>query len=179
MIGPCTFAVGFEEETDADYWRLLRHLMSHDPVQVMSLSATPHRWTPFHGQSAHRRILQTDLRLWDCKHQGLETPQVPAWRVSAWVKLIGAAVQLRPKALWRAFDQPDADLRHAQRGYTRMRRRVWISEFRDFLRFPLRPGKTAAAFWGAAQLPERALVEAPSATLRNVAGARADTASSA
>lgn len=46
MIGLCTFAVGFEEETDADYWRMLRHLLAYDPDQVMSVFATPHRWTP-------------------------------------------------------------------------------------------------------------------------------------
>ena len=157
MIGLCTFAVGFEEETDADYFRLLRHLLRYDPDQVMSVYATPHRWTPFHGQSAHRRVLQTDLRLWDYKHQVLETPHVPAWRVFLWVKLIEATLQLRPRALWRIFRQPDANLRHAMRWYTKMGRGVWRQEFRDFFRHPARPGTTVADFWGAGQLPEQAL----------------------
>jgi anaerobic magnesium-protoporphyrin IX monomethyl ester cyclase len=157
MIGLCTFAVGFEEETDGDYLRLLRHLLSYDPDQVMSVYATPHRWTPFHGQSAHRRVVQTDLRLWDYKHQVLETPRVPAWRVFLWVKLIEFCLQARPKALWRAFLQPDRELRHAQRWYTRMGRRVWLSEFRDWFRHPARPGATVAEFWGKEQLPEEAL----------------------
>lgn len=157
MIGLCTFAVGFEEETDADYFRLLRHLLRYDPDQVMSVYATPHHWTPFHGQSAHRRVIQTDLRLWDYKHQVLETPQVPAWRVFFWVKLIEATLQLRPRALWRIFRQPDPDLRHAMRWYTKMGRGVWRQEFRDFFRHPARPGKTVAEFWGADQLPEQAL----------------------
>jgi anaerobic magnesium-protoporphyrin IX monomethyl ester cyclase len=157
MIGLCTFAVGFEEETDADYLRMLRHLLSYDPDQVMSVYATPHRWTPFFGQSAHRRVIRTDLRLWDYKHQVLETPRVPAWRVFLWVKLIEAVLQLRPRALWRAFLQPDRDLRHAQRWYTRMGRGVWISEFRDALRHRANPGPTVQDFWGGAQLPEEAL----------------------
>lgn len=157
MIGLCTFAVGFEEETDGDYWRLLRHLLSYDPDQVMSVYATPHRWTPFHGQSAHRRVVQTDLTLWDYKHQVLETPRVPALRVFLWVKLIEAVLQLRPRALWRIWLQPDPDLRHAQRWYTRMGRGVWLHEFRDWLTRPARPGQTVAAFWGEDQLPEQAL----------------------
>jgi len=157
MIGLCTFAVGFEEETDADYWRLLRHLMAYDPDQIMSVFATPHRWTPFHGQSAARRVIQTDLRLWDYKHQVLETPRVPAWRVFLWVKLIEATLQLRPRALWRVFVQRDPDLRHAMRWYTRMGHRVWLSEFRDALRFPAQSGPTVAEFWGQNQLPETAL----------------------
>ena len=157
MIGLCTFAVGFEEETDADYWKLLRHLLAYDPDQVMSIYATPHRWTPFHGQSAHRRVIQPDLRFWDYKHQVLETPRVPAWRVFLWVKLIEGVLQLRPKALWRAYGQADPTLRHAQRWYTRMGRRVWLHELRDAVLHRSRPGRTVAEFWGAEQLPERAL----------------------
>lgn len=47
MIGLCTFAVGFEEETDRTYARLLRHLLRCDPDQVMSVYVTLDRWTPF------------------------------------------------------------------------------------------------------------------------------------
>jgi anaerobic magnesium-protoporphyrin IX monomethyl ester cyclase len=122
----------------------------------MSVYATPHRWTPFFAASAHRRVIRTDLRLWDYKHQVIETPRVPAWRVFLWVKLIEAAVQLRPRALWRLFLQPDPALRHAQRWYTRMGRRVWLSEFRDALRFRGRPGATVGAFLGG-QVQEDAL----------------------
>lgn len=157
MIALCTFVIGFEDETDADYWRLLRNLLAYDPDQVMSLFATPHRWTPFHRQSADRRIIQPDLRLWDHKHQILETPRVPAWRAFLWVKLIEAALQARPRALWRAYLQPDPVLRHAQRWYTRMGRRVWLREIGDFFLFPSRPGPTVAEFSGAEQLPEQAL----------------------
>lgn len=122
----------------------------------MSVDATPQRWTPFHGQAAQRRVIQTSLRLWDDKHQVLETPRVPAWRVFLWVKLIEAVLQLRPRALWRIFRQPDPELRHAQRWYTAMGRGVWRREFADALRFPTRPGPTVAEFWGTDQLPEQA-----------------------
>ena len=161
MIGLCTFAVGFEEETDADYARLLRHLLRYDPDQVMSIYATPHRWTPFHTQSAHRRVVQTDLRLWDYKHQVLETPRVPAWRVFLWVKLIEATLQLRPKALARVYLHPDPDIRHAMRWYTKMGKGVWLMEWRDFFTRRAKPGQTVAEFWGADQLTENSMVSPP------------------
>jgi anaerobic magnesium-protoporphyrin IX monomethyl ester cyclase len=81
IIGLCTFAVGFEEETDHDYWRIIKHLLSYDPDQVMSVYATPHRWTPFFDQVKSRRIIEDDQRNWDYKHQVMEVPAVPAWRV--------------------------------------------------------------------------------------------------
>ncbi|WP_395541085.1 magnesium-protoporphyrin IX monomethyl ester anaerobic oxidative cyclase [Neotabrizicola sp. sgz301269] len=161
MIGLCTFAVGFEEETDADYWRLLRHLLAYDPDQIMSVFATPHRWTPFFAQSAHRRVLSTDLRRWDYKHQVLETPYVPAWRVFLWVKLIEAALQLRPRALWRVWRHPDLEIRHAMRWYTQMGRGVWLREWADFLTRRPRPGPTVADFLGPTALPEQALALPP------------------
>lgn len=157
MIGLCTFAVGFEEETDADYWQLLRHLLAYDPDRVMSVCATPHRWTPFHRQSAHRRVIRSDLRFWNYKHQVLETARVPAWRVFLWGKLIEAVLQLLPRALWRAGFQPDPTLCHAQRWHTRMGWRVWLHEFRDAILHPARSGPTVGRFRGEDQLPEEAL----------------------
>lgn len=161
MIGLCTFAVGFEEERDADYWRMLRKLLAYDPDQVMSIYATPHRWTPFHAQSAHRRVIEPDLRRWDYKHQVLETPGVPAWRVFLWVKLIEMCLQLRPKALWRNYLHPDPEIRHAMRWYTRMGRRVVLHEVMEFLTTRRRPGLTVAFYRGAAQLPEQAHARRP------------------
>ncbi|MBM2577402.1 magnesium-protoporphyrin IX monomethyl ester anaerobic oxidative cyclase [Jannaschia sp. Os4] len=159
MIGLATFAVGFEEETDADYWRLLRTLLAYDPDQVMSVHATPHRWTPFFAEAKRRRVVQPDLRRWDYKHQVMDVPAVPPWRVFLWVKLIEAALQLRPRSLWRTYLQPDRRLRHAMRWYARMGRRVWLSEFADALwRVPARRGAaTVAEVAGADPLPEQAM----------------------
>lgn len=157
MIGLCTFAVGFEEETDADYWRLLRHLLRYDPDQVMSIYATPHRWTPFFQSAKHRRIIEPDLRKWDYKHQVMHTPGVPSWRVFAWVKLIEMTLQLRPRALYRCYLHPDPAMRHAMKWYTKMGRRVVLREVWDLLSHWRRPGPTVAGYLGADQLPENAL----------------------
>jgi anaerobic magnesium-protoporphyrin IX monomethyl ester cyclase len=157
IIGLCTFAIGFEEETDRDYWRLRRHLLRYDPDQVMSIFATPHRWTPFFDDVKNRRIIDDDQRNWDYKHQVMEVPAVPAWRVFLWVKFIEISLQARPKALYRTFLHPDPDMRHAMQWYTRMGRRVVIHELRDWFSKRRRPGITVAEFLGAKRLPEQAL----------------------
>lgn len=163
MIGLCTFAVGFEEETDRDYWRLLRTLMAYDPDQVMSIYATPHRWTPFFDASKARRVIEPDLSRWDYKHQVLDVPAVPPWRVFLWVKLIEMVLQLRPRALWRTHLHPDRQIRHAMRWYTRMGRRVVWREALRFLRGGrMKNGPSVAQFWGAEEaLPEEAMDRAP------------------
>lgn len=157
MIGLCTFAVGFAEETDRDYWRLLRQLLAYDPDQIMSIFATPHRWTPFFQTVKDKRIIEADQRNWDYKHQVMEVPGVPPWRIFLWVKFIEMTLQTRPKALARVFGHPDPDIRHAMKWYTKMGRRVVLHELRDWLSKRRRPGQTVAAFLGETPLPENAL----------------------
>ena len=133
IISLCTWASGFEEETDRDHLSALRQLIAYDPDQVMSIHATPHRWTPFYHASKHRRIIEPDQRKWDYKHQVLETRNIPPWRVFLWVKLTEVCLQARPKALMRVLAHPDRNVRHGMRWYTRMGRRVWLSEVIDFI----------------------------------------------
>lgn len=133
IVSMATYVVGFEEETDADYWRSLRHLMRYDPDQIQMLYATPHRWTPYYDSVSHRKVIQPDIRKWDYKHQVLETRRVPAWRVFIWVKSIEVIMQLRPKAIMRIMIAQDAEFRHAMRWYTRIGRRVWLHEVYEFL----------------------------------------------
>ena len=133
MIGLCTFCVGFEEERDSDYLAIMRQLLRYDPDQVMSVYATPHQWSPFYNEVRHRRVIQPDTRLWDYKHQVLETRHVPPWRVFLWVKLIELRLQARPTALWRTFLHPDPEMRHAMQWYARMGRKVFFREVLQFL----------------------------------------------
>lgn len=150
IIALVTYVVGFEEETDRSYWRALRQLLSLDADQISVVYATPHRWTEFFNQASHRRVIQLDQRWWDYKHQVMETRNVPAWRVFLWVKLIEAALQLRPKALWRTWAAPDPGLRAAMRWYGSLGRIVWPSEIRNYLfrERRVKLGPTVAEFWG-------------------------------
>lgn len=133
IVSMATYVIGFQEERDRDFWQSYRHLRRYDPDQVQLLYATPHRWTPFYATVADRRVIQLDTRRWDYKHQVLEAPGIPAWRVFFWFKLIEVLMQARPRVLLRLLFHPDADYRHAMRWYTRIGRRVWFHEVADFL----------------------------------------------
>lgn len=156
IISMATYVVGFEDETDRSYWRSLRQLLAYDPDQIQLLYATPHRWTSYFNTVAHREVVQPDSRLWDYKHQVLDSPHMPPWRVLLWVKAIELILQLRPKALWRTYLKRHREFRHAMQWYVQMGRRVWFREVGEFL-FGARPGKTGvslAAFWGRETLAE-------------------------
>ncbi len=119
------------------------------------LYVTPHRWTPYFNLAAGRRVIETDRRRWDYKHQVLATRHMPPWRVLLWFKFIEMVLQCRPKALFRVFFQRDRGPRHAMRWYTQMRRRVWRHEIRGFVTGRrLKHGPTVAEFWGAPQADE-------------------------
>ena len=133
IISMAAWVAGFVQERDRDYWRTLRQLLAYDPDQIQALYATPHEWTPFAQQEAGHRVVQTDLSRWDYKHQVLESVHVPAWRVLAWVKLIEAACQLRPKSLLRLLAHPDARFRAGMRWYSNIGRRVWPYEIAQWL----------------------------------------------
>jgi anaerobic magnesium-protoporphyrin IX monomethyl ester cyclase len=153
ILSMATWVAGFTEETDADYWRQLRRLVAFDPDQTQSLYVTPHRWTPFFRIAKDRRVIQTDAKRWDYKHQVLATDSMPPWRVLLWVKSIELALQARPRSVWRTFFHPDPEIRHAMRWYAAMGRRVWLHEWKSFFWRDRRvtDGPTLAQFWGAPQ----------------------------
>jgi anaerobic magnesium-protoporphyrin IX monomethyl ester cyclase len=153
ILSMATWVVGFEEETSRDHIRGIRQLLSYDPDQVQLLYVTPHRWTPFFGLAKHRRVIQTNRERWDYKHQVLATRHLRPWQVLAWVKLTEVILQTRPRALWRTFLQPDAELRHAMRWYSRMGGRVWPFEIANFFFRDRRTdsGPTLEEMWGTPQ----------------------------
>lgn len=133
IVSMATYVVGFEEETDHDFWRSLKHLLRYDPDQIQMLYVTPHRWTPYYPMVLERKVMQADTRKWDYKHQVLATTRVPPWRVFLWVKSMEVIMQLRPKAILRVLFGKDRHVRHAMRWYTRIGRRVWLHEVFEFL----------------------------------------------
>lgn len=133
IISMAAWVAGFAQETDADYWRTLRQLISYDPDQIQALYATPHSWTPFAVQERNHRVIQTDLSRWDYKHQVLASANVPNWRVLLWVKFIEAACQLRPRSIFRTFLHPDMRLRDGMQWYSGIGKRVWVYEVFQWL----------------------------------------------
>jgi anaerobic magnesium-protoporphyrin IX monomethyl ester cyclase len=150
ILSMVSYVVGFAEERDRDYWRGLRQLLAYDPDLIQCFFATPHRWTPYARMAGERRVIQTDLRKWDYRHQVLATPQVPPWRVFAWLKLIEIAVQLRPRSLRRVVALPDPAARTVMRWYYGVGGRVWPHEIWRFLFRDRRrsDGPTLTEFWG-------------------------------
>jgi radical SAM superfamily enzyme YgiQ (UPF0313 family) len=163
ILSLATYAVGFGEETDRDYWRALRQLLILDVDQISIVYATPHRWTSFYSESSDRRVVQTDLRWWDYKHQVLAT-QLPAWRIFVWVKLIEAAMQLRPAAIRRTLGHQDSRLRAAMRWYTGLGRQVWPREIVNFFSGTRRTsnGPAVRELWGEPQEHEGFAMAVPS-----------------
>lgn len=153
ILSMATCVAGFEDQTDADFWRGLKQLISYDPDQIQALYVTPHRWTPYFRLAKDRAVIQLDQRKWDYKHQVLAMRRMPPWRVFLWVKFVEVAAQTRPRALLRLIWHPDPKIRHAIRWYYRMGRRVWFHEIVGFL---FRDRRTAGEvtleeMWGAAQ----------------------------
>jgi anaerobic magnesium-protoporphyrin IX monomethyl ester cyclase len=150
IISMATYVVGFEEETDGDYWRSLKHLLRYDPDQIQMLYVTPHRWTPYFATVLERKVIETNTAKWDYKHQVLATERVPPWRILLWVKSIEVIMQMRPKAIMRILLGKDRHVRRGMRWYTRMGRRVWFSEIFEFLRTTRLSGGalTLRQFWG-------------------------------
>lgn len=159
ILSLVSWVVGFEEETERDYWRAYRKLLAYDPDQIITLYVTPHRWTPFFKETATRRVMQLDRRRWDYRHQVLANRNLAPWRTFFWVKLIEVLMQARPKALRRTYLHPDPKLRHGMRWYARIGRRVWLHEIWCFLTRDrptrTRTGPSLAQFWGAPQVAEQ------------------------
>jgi anaerobic magnesium-protoporphyrin IX monomethyl ester cyclase len=153
ILSLATWVAGFDEQKDKDFWHGLRQLISYDPDQIITLYATPHRWTPYYRLVEHRRVIQRDQRKWDYKHQVLSMRHMPPWRVFLWVKFIEVMAQARPRALRRLIWHPDRKLRHAIRWYYKMGRRVWFHEIISFFLRETREkdGMKVSEFLGAAQ----------------------------
>jgi anaerobic magnesium-protoporphyrin IX monomethyl ester cyclase len=161
ILSMATYVIGFEEESDGDYLRGLKQLLSYDPDQIQMLYVTPHRWTSYYRMAAKRQVIQTDIRKWDYKHQVLATQKVPPLRVLAWVKFIEATMQLRPRSLQRLFSHPDRAIRAAIRWYYRIGRKVWFHEIWSFLfrEQHRKNGPTLEDFWGDPQDEEQFAME--------------------
>ena len=150
--------VGFEEETDATCRAALRQIVLYDPDLLNAMYVTPHRWTPFYGESAARGVVEIDLSRWDYRHQVLATRRMAPWRLFAWVKATEVLVSLRPAALRRILFHPDPSLRRALRWSFVRSGRVWLAEVVEFLlrRRPRQAGTLSKTIGGSLEQTEYA-----------------------
>lgn len=150
ILSQVAYVVGFEEETDQDYFQGLQQLIYYDPDLINLMYVTPHHWTSFYQENATRRVLELDQRRWDYRHQVLAAG-IPAWRVFLWVKVIELVMQLRPRALKRLLAHQDRQIRRVLRWNYRVGLQAWTFEIRGFLsrKNPFKKCKsiTLAEFW--------------------------------
>jgi anaerobic magnesium-protoporphyrin IX monomethyl ester cyclase len=149
IISLATYVFGFYNETDRDYYKGFKQLMSYDPDQIQMLYVTPHHWTPFNNEVLENKVIQLDQRKWDYKHQVIKTNNMKPWRVLLWVKMIEVLLQMRPKAIFRSLFHKDAGFRHGMKWYYRMGRRVWFHEVFNFFFIEKRTliGPKVKDFW--------------------------------
>ena len=94
--------VGFEDDTWLTHWRTLRSLLRYDADFLNAMYVTPHSWTEFAHESAHRCVIQPNLIKWDYRHQVLGEKHLRPWQVFLAVKLTELVFHIRP-ARWAAF----------------------------------------------------------------------------
>ena len=104
--------VGLGDETWSDLRRAGRALRMYDGDYLNAMYATPHGWTAFAREQAGRRVVQTDQRRWDYRHQVLEERHLRPWQLFAAVKWLELSFHLRPRRLWRLLAHRD----RAERG---------------------------------------------------------------
>ena len=155
ILMSATFLIAFGDETLGGFYRFWRTLLSYDPDLVQFCFATPHRWTPFYQEVRKNKIILTDLRLWDYRHQILVNNTLPAWLVCLCVKFIEMTMHARPKSLFRLFFLRDKKKRLAMRWYVRIGTRSWFVELFQFF-FVTKLSKqniTTEEFFGDRQAP--------------------------
>jgi anaerobic magnesium-protoporphyrin IX monomethyl ester cyclase len=131
ILSQVAHVVGFEEETDRDYFQGLRQLISYDPDLINLMYVTPHHWTPFYQENATRRVIELDQSRWDYRHQVLAAG-IPSWRVFLWVKIIECVMQARPRAIKRLIAHPERQLRRVLQWNYGVGWQAWTFEIRQF-----------------------------------------------
>jgi len=132
ILMSATFLIALGNDTLSGFYRFWRTLLYYDADLIQFCFAVPHRWTPFYQEVRKNKIILTDLRLWDYRHQILANKKLPAWLVCLCVKFIEITLHARPKSLFRLFFLKDKKKRFAMRWYVRIGRRSWFAELFQF-----------------------------------------------
>jgi anaerobic magnesium-protoporphyrin IX monomethyl ester cyclase len=134
--------VGLGEDTWGDVRRAARTLAAYDGDYLNAMYATPHGWTAFAREQAHRGVVQTDQRHWDYRHQVLQERHLRPWQLFAAVKWLELRFHLRPRRLARLLLARDRSRRREAWWTARHTALVWLAEIVEFLfrvRFARRP----------------------------------------
>jgi anaerobic magnesium-protoporphyrin IX monomethyl ester cyclase len=124
--------VGFEDERVSTYRAAYRALTQYDGDFLNAMYVTPHSWTEFARENASRRVIRSDLRKWDYRHQVLEQKFLQPWEVFLAVKLMEFCFHTRPER-WRAFLNADPFRKRQLLWCLWHTGLVWFAEIIEFL----------------------------------------------
>ncbi|HZN77658.1 MAG TPA: radical SAM protein [Micromonosporaceae bacterium] len=124
--------VGLGEETWAGLRRAGRALAMYDGDYLNAMYATPHSWTEFAREQAHRRVVESDQSRWDYRHQVLAERHLRPWQLFAAVKWLELRFHLRPGRLRRLLLARDRQRRHEAWWNLRHTTMVWLMEIVEF-----------------------------------------------
>ena len=124
--------VGFADETWQGF-RMARRVLAHyDGDYVNAMYATPHPWTLFGEEAAHRPTVEDDLAKWDYRHQVLAQATLSPWQLFAAVKWLELYFHLRPRRLWSLLSERDPLRRQQMWWGLRHTGQVWLGEIVEF-----------------------------------------------
>lgn len=103
--------VGLIDETLGTFWTSIRKLIHYNGDFVNATYITPHSWTSFGRQVKDHPVVQSDLSMWDYRHQILAQPNLSPWKIFIAVKMLELCVQARPGKLWDILKTKDRFLR--------------------------------------------------------------------
>jgi anaerobic magnesium-protoporphyrin IX monomethyl ester cyclase len=127
--------VGFEDERWSTYRAAYRALAQYDGDFLNAMYVTPHSWTEFARQNSGRRVIRSDLRKWDYRHQVLGQRFLRPGKVFLAVKLMEFCFHIRP-ARWRAFLNADWFRKRQLLWCLWHTGLVWFAEIIEFLLLP-------------------------------------------
>jgi anaerobic magnesium-protoporphyrin IX monomethyl ester cyclase len=95
--------------------------------------ATPHSWTQFAVEQAHRQVVETDQSRWDYRHQVLQEARLRPWQLFVAVKWLELRFHLRPRRLWRLLLAASPSRRRQAWWNLRRTTMVWLMEIVEFV----------------------------------------------
>jgi len=98
-----------------------------------AMYVTPHSWTQFAHAARDRRIVQTDHKKWDYRHQIFEQRHLRPWQLFLAIKTMEFCFHLRPRRLWSILRTRDVFRLHQLLWCQLHTGLVWFGEIAEFV----------------------------------------------
>ena len=105
----------------------------YDGDYLNAMYVTPHSWTQFAEEVKERRVVQSDQRKWDYRHQVLEQKHLKPWQLFFAVKWLEVRFHLQPRKARKFLQEHNTFRRRQQWWALRHTGAVWLMEIADFL----------------------------------------------